>query len=345
MWSRWQPDRAMNFNSYVLRGDENIVIDPLACDDAELEQLRRFGGAAWIVLTNRDHERASRGLAATFGAKIAAPALDVPMLRGPVARELKGGDTIGELRVVSFEGMKSPGECALYFEAQSAVFVGDALLGDPVGSLRMLPDEKLGDAARAVLSLRALRALQPSHLLTGDGAPIFNDASSALDRFFCSRHDVLAARINLDELIWRTSSGDPEPYDRVTDAEIGFYIGAKKLGYRAARIAPGGVFCPMHWHLAEEELFFVLEGEPTLRTPAGEHRCRAGDFIAFQTGADGAHLLKNEGEHDALVLMLCNVEEYDVCTYPDSNKALIQREHLMLRRSPTLDYYDGETGG
>ena len=194
MWSRWQPDRAMNFNSYLIQGKENIVVDPLVCDDAAIEQLRVLGGVAWIVLTNRDHERASRELANTFGAKIAAPALDVPMLSGPVDRELGHGDTIGALRVVSFEGMKSPGECALFLAPQSAVFIGDALLGDPVGSLRMLPDEKLADAGRAALSLRALRALAPKHVLTGDGAPIFNDASAALDRFLRSR--PTAARDN-----------------------------------------------------------------------------------------------------------------------------------------------------
>lgn len=343
MWSKWQPDRAMNFNSYLVVGEENILVDPLACDDAEIEQLRALRGVAWIVLTNRDHERASRELAKMFGAKIAAPTLDVPMLSGPVDRDLAHGDAIGALRVVSLDGMKSPGECALYLASQSCVFVGDALLGDPVGSLRMLPDEKLADAGRAVLSLRTLRALRPKHLLTGDGAPIFHDATAALDRFLRSRRDVLVTRINLDEVTWRPATDDPPPYDRAMDAEVGFFIGAQKLGYRVTRIAQGGVFCPFHWHLAEEEMFFVLEGEPTLRTPTGEYRCRPGDFVAFPTDASGAHLIKNDSERDALVLMIASIDEHDVCTYPDSDKVLIEREDLMLRRSPALSYYDGET--
>jgi hypothetical protein len=31
-------------------------------------------------------------------------------------------------------------------------------------------------------------------------------------------------------------------------------------------------------------------------------------------------------------------------TYPDSDKALIHAVNLVLRRSPNLDYWDGESG-
>jgi uncharacterized cupin superfamily protein len=344
MWSAWQPDRSMNFNSYFVTGAENVLVDPLPCDDATIALLQSLGGVAWIVLTNRDHERASRVLATAFDAKIAAPALDVPQLSAPVDRALQHDDTIGPLRVIALAGMKSPGECALYNRERSFTIVGDALLGDPVGSLRMLPVEKLGDATRAVLSLRSLRALQPTHLLTGDGAPIFHEASAAIDRYLRSRTDVLAARVNLDELAWRTVETDPAPFDGVADAEVGYVIGASKLGYRVARLKPGSVFCPFHWHVAEEELFYVMEGDPVVRTPGGEYQCRAGDFIAFPTDAGGAHLIRNDGKNDALVLMVSNVDERDVCSYPDSDKILFEREGLIVRRAPALEYFDGEVG-
>jgi len=70
--------------------------------------------------------------------------------------------------------------------------------------------------------------------------------------------------------------------------------------------------------------------------------CRSGDFIAFPTGARGAHQLLNESDSDAVVLLLGLAERNEVCFYPDSNKVLIDPEGLILRASPALDYYDGE---
>ena len=38
MWSRWQPDRSMNFNSFYVMtkdGSENVLVDPLALDDED----------------------------------------------------------------------------------------------------------------------------------------------------------------------------------------------------------------------------------------------------------------------------------------------------------------------
>lgn len=341
MWSRWQPDRALNFNSFVVRGTETIVVDPLLCEAADVEAIRAQGGAAWIVLTNRDHERESRALAQALGANIAAPAADAPQLSGPVDRELHDGESIGDARVIALSGMKSPGECALYIERAQAVIVGDALIAHPAGQLRLLPDEKLGDPRLAVLSLRALRGLQPRHLLAGDGACIFEHATAAIDAALRARADVCAQKINIDELSWRSSRA-PRPYG-ASSAEIGFLIGAAKLGYQLVRIPPGTKVVPFHWHTGDEEFYFIVEGEPLVRTPLGEYACRKGDFIAFPADAAGAHTIRNATDRECLVLMVATTDGNDVCTYPDSNKVLIERDDLLVRRAPELAYLDGET--
>ena len=220
--------------------------------------------------------------------------------------------------------------------------MGDALWGDPAGSLRLMPDEKLADPARAVLSMRRLRAVCPSNLLVGDGTCLFGGAFETLGRCLEARAGVLASRINLDELVWWTSDDGPERYRASSDAEIGFAIGAERLGYRMARIPAGRWWCPNHWHSAEEELFIVFDGEPTLQTPQGTFRLRRGDFVAFPVGPNGSHKLINDSSADALVFMISNVERDDVCYYPDSKKVLVEQTDLLVRDNPVLDYFDGE---
>ncbi|MGR4066207.1 MAG: cupin domain-containing protein [Vulcanimicrobiaceae bacterium] len=342
MWSVWQPDRNLYFNSFFVRGDGgNLVIDPLPLDESSTEEMVRRG-VAWIVITNRDHERSARTLSAATGAKIAASRAEAPLLGGAVDRALESGELICGARVIPLDGLKTPGEIALWFVSTRTLVVGDALWGDPAGSLRLMPDGKLADPARAVTSMRRLRMVYPSNLLVGDGTCLFGNAYEALGRCLDSRSGALAARINLDELFWLTGEDGPERYRGCSDAEVGFAIGAQRLGYRMARVPAGRWWCPNHWHSAEEELFIVVEGAPTLQTPNGSFLLRRGDFVAFPVGPGGAHKLVNDSNADALLLMISNVSRDDVCYYPDSQKLLIEQRDLIVRDGPALDYFEGE---
>jgi len=343
MWSVWQPDRNLHFNSFFLESPEgNVAVDPLPLDEAGFAEIEAAGGLAWVVVTNRDHEREARALAARFGARIAASALDAPLLSGRVDRELQPGDELLGLRVVGLDGLKTPGEIALYAEARQAVILGDALWGDPAGSLRLMPDAKLADPPRAALSLRRVAALRPKHLLVGDGACIFGEATRALWTCLEARRDVYVNKINVDEAYWNVDPPETQPPYIGSWADVDFEIGAERLGYRVARLPAGRSYCPMHWHNAEEEFFYVIAGTPTLRTPRGDQPLRPGDFIAFPARESGAHKLVNESDSDCEVLMVAAVDAGDVCSYPDSAKLMIDRSGLILRDHPALDYFDGE---
>jgi glyoxylase-like metal-dependent hydrolase (beta-lactamase superfamily II) len=187
MWSRWQPDRTLFFNSFFLRGPQNVIVDPLALGERDVEAIREQGGAQWIIVTTRDHERESGILAEELHAKVAAPALDAAEMKIAIDRELHDGETLGRARVVALDGMKSPGEFGLYIADCSTVIVGDALWGDPPGSLRMVPDQKLGDPHRAALSVRRLWELQPRNILVGDGHCIYGNATEQIAVYLTSR--------------------------------------------------------------------------------------------------------------------------------------------------------------
>jgi uncharacterized cupin superfamily protein len=340
MWSQWQADRDVYFNSYFVQGEvENLLVDPLPLDAADAEQIRTAGGAAWIVITNRDHERAARSAAEQFGARVAASELDAREMSVRVDRVLCDGDAIGDATVIALEGLKTAGEFALYLPLKRSVIVGDALCGDPAGSLRMMADETLIDPKRAARSLCKLRALHPRHLLVGDGTPIFERADEALDA--CLEPHAGTNVVNLDELAYNHSPEDPPAY-RGEFAEIGFRIGAQRLGYRVTRLEPGAAFCPTHWHTGEEELFIVWDGSPSIESPRGTTPLRRGDFIAFPTRASGAHKLVNRSDSPATIVLIANTNPNDVCFYPDSKKLLVEVTDTLVRSEPILDYYDGE---
>jgi uncharacterized cupin superfamily protein len=341
MYSRWQTDRGVYFNSYFIEAEGgNLLVDPLPADQSDLDAMTAAGGVAWIAVTNRDHERASSELAARFGARVAAGAADASDLSRAPDRLLRDGDEIGPARVIALDGLKTAGEFALYLAATRTVISGDALWGDPVGELRMMPDEKLADPTVAARSLCRLREVRPRNLLVGDGAPIFGHAYEAINACLEKRDGAEVNRINLDELNLEVSSG-PANFT-VELAEIGFRIGAEKLGYWTTRIGPGGVFCPTHWHTAEEELFIVWEGTPTIESPHGSMRLRPGDFVAFPARPFGAHKLVNHSETAATIVLISNVSPHDVCFYPDSKKLLVEATDTLVRSEPQLDYFDGE---
>jgi uncharacterized cupin superfamily protein len=339
-WSQWQPDRGLDFNSFFVEHAEgNLVVDPLEPDAETLADLIARGVAA-VLVTNRDHERAAASVAQATGAPLIASELDAPLLAHPVDRTVKHRDKLFGWTVLGFDGLKTPGEIALVDPVRRAAIVGDSLWGKPAGALTLMP--KVADPAVAALSLRNLRAWPIDHLLVGDGACIFGGAYAAIGAALDQRDGLLTNRINLfDEVPYFSSPADPAPFTGGW-ADIGRRIGAERLGYAATRLAKGDVFCPYHWHTQEEELFVVLSGTPTLRTPRGTFVLRAGDCVAFRTQADGAHKLSNEADEDALVLLVANSDPGDVCYYPDSSKFVVESTGTLVRDHPMLDYFEGE---
>ncbi len=148
---------------------------------------------------------------------------------------------------------------------------------------------------------------------------------------------------------------DVEDNDYYTSKRARFSasIGARKLGYNLTELPPGKAQCPFHSHRAEEEMFLILEGEGELRFGDQRYPIRKHDVIACPTGgADVAHQIINTGRTPMRYLSLSNVEEVEVCEYPDSNKVGVFAGapgavgvRGLHRTSSAVDYYDGESTG
>ena len=155
--------------------------------------------------------------------------------------------------------------------------------------------------------------------------------------------------LNLDEATF--DDVEENGYYTSKRASIGRRIGARKLGYNLTILPPGKVQCPFHAHRGEEEMFLILEGTGELRFGDQRYPIRRHDVIACPTGGpDTAHQIINTGTTELRYLALSNVEELEVCEYPDSNKLLAVSglgERPDLRRmfraeDGERDYYDRE---
>ena len=146
-----------------------------------------------------------------------------------------------------------------------------------------------------------------------------------------------------------TYDPDDPPGFRSGMWRFGGSLGAECTGTTLYEIPPGEAVCPYHYEHGEEEWLLVLDGNPTLREPDGEHRLEPMDVAFFPTGPEGAHQVRNDGAEPARVLMWGETLYPAATTYPDSEKIGVWsrrgEDGRLYRLGTELDYFDGETGG
>ena len=133
---------------------------------------------------------------------------------------------------------------------------------------------------------------------------------------------------------------------RVKAAFVGRPIGGSLIGATMSEVEPGSKLWPYHTHYLNEEWVIVLRGEPTLRTPEGEHPLKEGDVVCFPRGKDGAHQIINRSDSPIRVLMLSSMVPGEIIEYLDTGKVLakdIEDEDVVFTRpGPALEYWEGE---
>ena len=126
---------------------------------------------------------------------------------------------------------------------------------------------------------------------------------------------------------------------------IGPLLGAKDLGYSYDVVPPGKSSCPFHSHRGEEEMFYIVQGEGTLRYGSETRKIRAGDVICCPTGGpESAHQIINDSEAPLAYLSVSTMMPAEMCEYPDSKKIGAYGGELrhMTHMSHDLDYWTDE---
>ena len=119
------------------------------------------------------------------------------------------------------------------------------------------------------------------------------------------------------------SSNYPEPFfSRMARREkrpLGDLFGLTNFGVNLTRLAPGGESALRHAHSRQDEFIYVLEGEPTLITDAGETPLEPGMCAGFKAGTGDAHHLVNRTRADVLYIEVGDRTAGDEGRYPDDD--------------------------
>jgi len=126
--------------------------------------------------------------------------------------------------------------------------------------------------------------------------------------------------LHIDELEFTRDTRHGDKFEAKL-APVASRLGARKLGYNVTTVPPGKRAFPFHNHHANEEMFFVLEGEGTLRYGRDEYPVRRGHFVCCPCGGpDTAHQLINTGTIELRYLAVSTTIDTDIFQYPDSGK-------------------------
>ena len=158
-------------------------------------------------------------------------------------------------------------------------------------------------------------------------------------------------KINIDE-VEATEFGDGGKFEARL-LRIAHRIGAQKLGYNITILPAGKCAFPFHRHHANEEMFFILEGEGSLRYGEQTFPLRQGDFVACPPGSGGGHQVINSSENELRYLAVSTNQSPEVCEYPDSRKVgsyagdFADPEaglelNLVTKSESAVKYFEGE---
>ncbi len=130
---------------------------------------------------------------------------------------------------------------------------------------------------------------------------------------------IKAGRINYPPgFAERTSSRDKRA--------LGDLFGLTVYGVNMTTIRPGGMSALRHAHTKNDEFIYVVEGEPTLVTDAGETLLKPGMCAGFKAGTGDAHHLVNRTSRDVVYLEIGDRGPGDEVTFPDDDIVAVKKD-------------------
>lgn len=120
---------------------------------------------------------------------------------------------------------------------------------------------------------------------------------------------------------------------------------AKDCTIALYEVPPGKSAHPYHYHMKNEESFYIISGKGILKSPEGERSVSAGDFLFFPANENGAHKLTNISEGEPLIYLDFDTKnDLEVAVYPDSGKIGIFGSNLrqIYKINDQVDYYKDE---
>ncbi len=98
---------------------------------------------------------------------------------------------------------------------------------------------------------------------------------------------------------------------------LGNAAGLTNFGVNLTELPPGCWSSQRHWHTRQDEFVYVVEGEITLVTDAGETLLKPGMCAGFPAGKPDGHHLINRSDRTAKYLEIGDRTPGDEGHYPD----------------------------
>ena len=154
---------------------------------------------------------------------------------------------------------------------------------------------------------------------------------------------IMATIFKPEERDFKENPGRIDPFRLVSDYSIiDSGLNTQNLNFDLRRLDPGQYSSLYHSHRHAEELFLVLSGSATLRTPEGFQEVYTGYLVFFETGETGAHQLYNHTDEPCVYLDVRTFMGADVCDYPDSDRVLLLPSMERFRKGKPTGLFDGE---
>lgn len=129
--------------------------------------------------------------------------------------------------------------------------------------------------------------------------------------------------INLENVTNHYNSNYPEQFKPLVAGRIKKRLGnaamLQNFGVNLVELAPGSASALRHWHDKQDEFIYVLSGEITLVTDAGEKVLTRGDCAGFPAGVADGHCLINRSQAIATYLEIGDRTANDKVVYPDDD--------------------------
>ena len=111
---------------------------------------------------------------------------------------------------------------------------------------------------------------------------------------------------------------------------LGNAVGLTQFGVNLTRLEPGAASALRHWHEAEDEFVYILEGQCALIEDGGETILGPGDCAGFKAGVANGHHLVNKSKSDVLYLEIGSRAPSERAHYPDDDLKF-ERDGKQLR--------------
>ena len=122
------------------------------------------------------------------------------------------------------------------------------------------------------------------------------------------------------------------------------YVNREAFKFTFYTLQPGKSNYPYHQHTGTEEVFYIISGTATLKTPKGDVIVSGGDVIVMPPNENGAHMLTNHSAEPLVYLDVHTLSSPEVIIYPDSGNVRILAGNMQksYKIESEVNYLDGE---